>query len=80
MRDTIVKLPELHNPENLDNSLHWHALNYRCAATQHAEEFWQCLEGFVKRYATDAVLADRAGRSSVAKNSPADTDTGDDAK
>ena len=31
------------------NDLFWHALNYRTAATQHAEEMWQELAACVER-------------------------------
>jgi hypothetical protein len=30
-------------------NLHWHALNYRTAASQHAEEMWQALAACVER-------------------------------
>ena len=31
------------------DSLHWHALNFRTAATEHADAMWQELEAFVER-------------------------------
>jgi hypothetical protein len=34
--------------EERDN-LHWHALNFRTAATQHAEAMWQELQACVER-------------------------------
>lgn len=34
--------------EELDN-LHWHALNFRTASTQHAEAMWQALQACVER-------------------------------
>jgi hypothetical protein len=35
------------NDEN--DKLHWHALNYRTAAPQHAEKMWQALTACVER-------------------------------
>lgn len=43
-----------------ENSLHWHALNFRTAAPQHAHEMWLALEAFVVRRIAEAVFADRA--------------------
>jgi hypothetical protein len=31
------------------DELHWHALNYRTAATEHAQAMWEKLEDFVER-------------------------------
>lgn len=38
--------------DEYENDLAWHALNYRTAATQHAEQMWQELEACVKRLNT----------------------------
>jgi len=35
--------------ENESDDLFWHALNYRTAATQHAEGMWQALVACVER-------------------------------
>ncbi len=45
--------------EDKQETLHWHALNYRTAAPQHAHEMWLALEAFVVRRIAQAVFADR---------------------
>lgn len=56
-------LPPLLEPDYGENGLHWHALNYRTAHTQHADAAWQELERFHLAYGAEctrqAVLADR---------------------
>ena len=32
-----------------DNDIFWHALNYRTASTQHAEQMWQELDACINR-------------------------------
>ena len=35
--------------EEEEDSLHWHALNYRTASTQNAHEMWLRLEAYVAK-------------------------------
>ena len=35
-----------------ENDIYWHALNFRTAATQHADQMWQELYACVKRLIT----------------------------
>ena len=41
--------------KNIEDSLHWHALNYRTAATQHAHEMFMALEDYVQRLIKEAL-------------------------
>lgn len=50
-------------------NLHWHALNYRTAAPQHADEMWQTLVACVER----KVAAERERMSDVAQRRSAET-------
>ena len=52
-----MTLPPL--PDERAEDLFWHALNYRTAATQHAEAMWQELQACVDRKVQAAVLAER---------------------
>lgn len=54
-----MNLPPLPEPAEADD-LFWHALNYRTAATQHAEGMWLELESCVARKVAAAVAAERA--------------------
>jgi len=42
--------------EDPENTLHWHALNYRTASTQNAQEMFEKLEKFVEIKVAQAVL------------------------
>jgi hypothetical protein len=51
-------------------NLHWHALNYRTAAPQHADEMWQELVACVERKIAAerercALLCDKAARNNA---------------
>lgn len=49
-----LELPPLEG-EEVEQCFGWHALNYRTAATPHAEEAFQALTAFVRSYAAEAV-------------------------
>jgi hypothetical protein len=56
-----AKLPPL--PDENDNSLGWHALNYRTAHTMHAQAMYEELERYVREY---GALCARQATESIA--------------
>lgn len=46
--------------EQEDNGLHLRAIDYRTAATQHAEQAWQALDAHVAAMVAQAVAKERA--------------------
>jgi hypothetical protein len=63
-----MTMPELRDDGSPEDSLHWHALNYRTAATQYADPAWLELERYVTEYGRQCFAAGMEAAANIAEN------------
>jgi hypothetical protein len=69
----VVELEPDDGPPDED-TLHWHALNFRTAHTLHADDMWKALEAYVSRQ----IAAERERCAAMCDNVAADCDSWDE--